>query len=243
MRIFLAGATGAVGRRLVPLLIKAGHDVVGTSRDPQRRELLEAAGARGVVVDALDRDAVIAAAADAKPDVVINELTALSGPASLRRFDDYFARTNRLRTEGTDNLIAAALASGVPRLVAQSYTGWPNERSGGPVRPKTIRSIRTPPRPRGARWQLSSTWSQRSPARRGSTAWCSATAASTARAPRWAPVESCSRWSTAGGCRSSAPAPGSGPTCTSTTPPSPPSSPSSGEPRGSTTSSTTSPLP
>jgi nucleoside-diphosphate-sugar epimerase len=134
MRIFLAGATGAVGRRLVPLLIQAGYEVVGTTRDPQRLKTLEEAGARGVVLDALDRATDSAAVSDAKPDVVINELTALSGPASLRRFDQYFAQTNRLRTQGTDNLIEAALAAGVRRLVAQSYTGWPNERSGGPVK-------------------------------------------------------------------------------------------------------------
>ena len=102
MRIFLAGATGAVGRRLVPLLIQTGHEVVGTTRDPQRIRTLEAAGARGVVLDALNRDAVIATVAEAKPDVVIHELTALSSPANLRRFDEYFAQTNRLRTEGTD---------------------------------------------------------------------------------------------------------------------------------------------
>ncbi len=130
MRIFLAGATGAVGRRLVPLLVQAGHDVVGTTRDRQRVEALEAAGAHGVVLDALDRDAVLAAVTEAKPDAVIHELTALSGPASLRRFDKYFATTNRLRTEGTDNLLAAAMAAGSSRFLAQSFTGWPNQRSG-----------------------------------------------------------------------------------------------------------------
>ncbi len=134
MRIFLAGATGAIGRRLVPLLIQAGHDVVGTTREPQRVRALEAAGADGVIVDGLDGDAVLAAVADAKPDVVVHELTALSGPANLRRFDEYFAQTNRLRTRGTDNLIAAAQAAGVSRLVAQSYTGWPNQRSGSLVK-------------------------------------------------------------------------------------------------------------
>ncbi len=134
MRIFLAGATGAIGRRLVPLTIQAGHDVVGTTRDPQRARALEAAGAQGVVLDGLDRDAVMAAVTEAKPDVVVHQLTALSGPATLRRFDEYFAQTNRLRTRGTDNLIAATQAAGVPRLVAQSYTGWPNRRSGSLVK-------------------------------------------------------------------------------------------------------------
>ncbi len=134
MRIFLAGATGAVGRRLLPILVQAGHEVVGTTRDRQRVRALEAAGAEGVVVDGLDRDAVMAAVTEAKPDVVIHQLTALSGRANLRRFDQYFAQTNRLRTEGTNNLIAAALAAETPRFVAQSYTGWPNERSGSPVK-------------------------------------------------------------------------------------------------------------
>jgi nucleoside-diphosphate-sugar epimerase len=87
-----------------------------------------------VVLDVLDRGAVMAAVADTEPDVVVHELTALSGPANLRRFDEYFAQTNRLRTRGTDNLIAAAQAAGVPRLVAQSYTGWPNRRSGSLVK-------------------------------------------------------------------------------------------------------------
>jgi 2-alkyl-3-oxoalkanoate reductase len=134
MRIFLAGATGAVGKRLVPLLVEAGHEVTGTTRDRQRVHALEAVGARGVVLDALDRDDVMTAVTDAQPDVVIHELTALSGPVNLRRFDEYFSRTNRLRTDGTDNLIAAAVAAGASRIVAQSYTGWPNERSGSLVK-------------------------------------------------------------------------------------------------------------
>ncbi len=134
MRIFLAGATGAVGRRLVPLLVNAGHHVVGTTRDPGRVNALEAAGAEGVVLDGLDREAVLSAVVDSRPDVVIHQLTALSGPASLRRFDQYFAQTNRLRILGTDNLIAAAQAAGASRFVAQSYTGWPNERSGSLVK-------------------------------------------------------------------------------------------------------------
>ncbi len=130
MRIFLAGATGAVGRRLLPMLISAGHQVVGTTRSPKRAQALEAAGAQGVVLDALDREAVLAAVTGARPDVVINELTALSGPANLRKFDDYFAETNRLRTEGTDNLLAAARVAGARRFVAQSYTGCPTRGPG-----------------------------------------------------------------------------------------------------------------
>ncbi len=107
---------------------------MGSTRDQKRVQDLESAGARGVVLDALDRDAVMTAVTDAKPDAVVHELTALSGPANLRRFDEYFAQTNRLRTEGTDNLMAAARAAGASRFVAQSYTGWPNERSGSLVK-------------------------------------------------------------------------------------------------------------
>ena len=134
MRIFLAGATGAVGRRLLPMLISAGHQVVGTTRSPKRAQALETAGAQAVVLDALNRAAVLAAVADARPDAVIDELTALAGRANLRKFDDYLAETNRLRTEGTDNLLAAAQAGGARRFVAQSYTGWPNARTGNAVK-------------------------------------------------------------------------------------------------------------
>ena len=150
MRIFLVGATGAVGRRLLPILIQAGHEVVGTTRHRQRVRTLEAAGAEGVVLDGLDRDAVMAAVTEAKPDVVIHQLTALSGRANLRRFDQYLAQTNRLRTAGTNNLIAAALAAEATRFMAQSYTGWPNERRGGPVKTE---EDRLDPNPTAASWR------------------------------------------------------------------------------------------
>ncbi len=130
MRIFLAGATGAVGRRLLPMLTGTGHQVVGTTRSSERARALEATGAQGVVLDALDRAAVLAAVTEARPDVVIHELTALAGPANLRKFDDWFAQTNRLRTEGTDNLLTAARAVGARRFIAQSYAGWPSGRTG-----------------------------------------------------------------------------------------------------------------
>jgi nucleoside-diphosphate-sugar epimerase len=90
-------------------------------------------GARPVILDALDRDAVIKAVIDARPDVLIHQLTAIA-EINFRNVDASFASTNRLRTEGTDNLLAAAQLAGVPRVVAQSYTGWPNQRSGGPVK-------------------------------------------------------------------------------------------------------------
>ncbi|MGH1564194.1 NAD-dependent epimerase/dehydratase family protein [Mumia sp. DW29H23] len=133
MRIFIAGATGAVGSRLVPLLSQAGHDVIGSTRDEEGRASLEAQGANGVVMAALDADSVHAAVAEAKPDVVVHELTALSGiSGNLKKWDQDFAMTNRLRTEATDNLLAAARACGVRRFVAQSFGGgWAYDRTGG----------------------------------------------------------------------------------------------------------------
>jgi 2-alkyl-3-oxoalkanoate reductase len=134
MRIFVAGASGAVGRRLVPQLIERGHDVVATARNPEKLTALRALGAEAVVMDGLDAASVGEAVARAEPDVVIHQMTALSGMSNLRRFDEEFARTNELRTRGLDHLLAASDAVGVRRFVAQSYTGWPNERSGGPVK-------------------------------------------------------------------------------------------------------------
>jgi nucleoside-diphosphate-sugar epimerase len=134
MNIFLAGATGAVGRALVPKLLERGHTVTGTTRSPEKAEALRALGVTPVIVDGLDRDAVIAAVAAARPDAIVHEMTALSEMSDLRHFEREFAATNRLRTEGTDNLLAAARAAGVARFVAQSYAGWPYERRGGPVK-------------------------------------------------------------------------------------------------------------
>jgi nucleoside-diphosphate-sugar epimerase len=134
MRIFVAGATGAVGRRLVPLLVDRGHEVVGTTHRADKAQAVRALGAEPAVLDPLDRERVMAAVAAARPEVVVHQLTALSGPPNLRNFDSYFAMTNRLRTEGTDHLLAAARAAGTRRFVAQSFTGWPNERTGGPVK-------------------------------------------------------------------------------------------------------------
>jgi nucleoside-diphosphate-sugar epimerase len=134
MRIFLAGATGALGRSLVPLLIDAGHEVTGMTRSESKAERLRAAGAKPVIADGLDREAVIAAVTAAKPDAIVHQLTGLSGFASLRNFDRAFALTNRLRTEGTDHLLAGARAAGTPRFVAQSYAGWPYERRGAPIK-------------------------------------------------------------------------------------------------------------
>jgi 2-alkyl-3-oxoalkanoate reductase len=134
MRIFLAGATGAIGRQLVPQLVAAGHHVTATTRTEDKLPMLRNLGARPVVVDGLDATAVGDAVARAEPDVVIHQMTAITGVTNLRHFDREFAATNRLRTAGTDHLLAAARATRVRRVVAQSFTGWPNARSGGAVK-------------------------------------------------------------------------------------------------------------
>ncbi len=134
MRIFLAGATGAVGTSLLPQLLAAGHQVTGMTRSAGKAAGLRAAGAEPVVADGLDRDAVVAAVAAARPDAVVHQLTALAGLRSMRDFDGAFALTNRLRTEGTDHLLAGAREAGARRFVAQSYAGWPSGRTGGPVK-------------------------------------------------------------------------------------------------------------
>lgn len=134
MRVFVTGATGAMGRHLVPGLVAAGHQVTASTRSAAKTGLLREAGATPVVLDGLDRAAVIAAVQAAEPEVIVHQMTALSDMRNLRNFDKVFAATNELRTKGTDNLIAAAAAAGARRLVAQSYTGWSNERSGGPVK-------------------------------------------------------------------------------------------------------------
>ncbi len=130
MRVFVAGATGAVGKRLIPVLMAAGHQVVATTRSPAKTIGLRSAGAEPVVVDGLDRDAVVAAIESARPDVVVHEMTALSSMRSLRNFDEEFAVTNRLRTEGTEYLVEGARAAGARKVVVQSYAGWPSVREG-----------------------------------------------------------------------------------------------------------------
>ena len=134
MRVFVTGATGALGRHLVPGLVAAGHEVTAATRTPGKAERLRAAGATPTVLDGLDRAAVIAAVRDAGPEVIVHQMTALADMRSLRNTDQVFAATNELRTGGTDNLLAAAAEAGTRRVIAQSYTGWPNERSGGLVK-------------------------------------------------------------------------------------------------------------
>lgn len=145
MRILLAGATGAVGQRLVPLLVDAGHDVVGTTRTPSKVGGLRLAGATPVVLDGTDGDALRRVALDARPEVVIHQMTALGGPFDLRQFAKTFAMTNRLRTEATDHLLAAAVEVGARRFIAQSFTGWPNEQIGGPVKTEEDPLVSDPP--------------------------------------------------------------------------------------------------
>jgi nucleoside-diphosphate-sugar epimerase len=134
MRVFLAGGTGAIGRRLVPQLVAHGHEVTATTRDPRKMELLTRLGATPVVINGLDAVGVGEAVARAEPEAVIHQMTSISGAPDLKHFDRWFAQTNRLRTEGTEHLLAAAKAAGVQRFIAQGFTGWTNPRTGGPVK-------------------------------------------------------------------------------------------------------------
>jgi nucleoside-diphosphate-sugar epimerase len=134
MKVFVAGATGALGRQLVPRLVASGHEVVGMTRSASKREAVRDLGATPVVADALDPEGVARAVAEAEPEVIVHQLTALAQSLDLRHFDRDFAATNRLRTEGTDHLLAAGRAVGARRFVAQSFAGWPFARSGGPVK-------------------------------------------------------------------------------------------------------------
>jgi nucleoside-diphosphate-sugar epimerase len=134
MKVFVAGATGAIGRPLIQQLVASGHDVTGTTRSERKTALIEEAGARAVVLDILDADAVGQAVSEAEPDAIVHQATALAGGIDLRHFDRTFGETNRLRTEGADNLLSAARAAGATRFVAQSYAGWPFARSGPSVK-------------------------------------------------------------------------------------------------------------
>jgi nucleoside-diphosphate-sugar epimerase len=152
MKVFVAGATGALGKQLVPQLVARGHEVVGMTRSPAKQDLVRSLGARPVVADALDPDAVAQVVAEAEPEVIVHELTALSGPVDMRHIDRWIAVTNRLRTEGTDHLLAAGRAVGAHRFVAQSFAGWPFARTGGPV--KTEADPLDPDPPEGLREAL-----------------------------------------------------------------------------------------
>ena len=146
MRVFVAGATGAIGQRLVPLLIDSGHEVVGTTKTPSKTDGLRLAGATPVVLDGRDGEAVRRVVLEAEPDVVVHELTALSGDLDFRRFAETFAETNRLRTDTTDIMIEAAVDAGARRFIAQSFAGWPNEQTGGPVKTEEAPLNTDPPK-------------------------------------------------------------------------------------------------
>jgi len=187
MKVFLAGGSGAIGSRLVPLLVADGHDVLASTTSSAKLLALRDLGAEGVVLDVLDRNAVMTALLRAEPDVVIHQATALAELGSFRNVDKSFAVTNRLRTEGTDNLLecrARGRSAQVHRAelqrLAEREEGQDDQDGRGPA-------FDDDP-PRGARQAMaairhpSKRWSA---VPRTSRAWCSATAASTGQAPRW----------------------------------------------------------
>src|SRR5918992_1779053 len=146
MKVFVAGATGAIGKQLVPMLVERGHEVTGMTRMSAKADLIRSLGARPVVADALDPEAVAQAVAGAQPEAVIHQLTAIDAGSMTRSLDKMFTLTNRLRTEGTDHLLAAARAVGARRFIAQSFAGWPFERTGGPVKTEEDPLQASPPK-------------------------------------------------------------------------------------------------
>jgi nucleoside-diphosphate-sugar epimerase len=134
MRVLVVGASGAIGTRLVPRLREEGHEVIGSCRSPSKVEQLRTLGAEPIVLDALDAAAAHAAVASVRPDALVYQATALAGSGFARRLDRAFAQTNRLRTAGVDNLLAAARDEGVKRFVAQSFAPFRYARTGGPVK-------------------------------------------------------------------------------------------------------------
>ena len=147
MKVFVAGATGAIGKQLVPMLIEGGHEVTGMTRTAAKTDLISSLGAQPAVADALDPEAVAQAVAESEPEVVIHELTAIDLSSFSRSIDKQFAETNRLRTEGIDHLLAAAKATGARRFIAQSFAGWPYKRVGGPVKSEEDPLDDNPPKP------------------------------------------------------------------------------------------------
>lgn len=134
MRVLVVGASGAIGTRLIPQLIDRDHTVIGSTRSPGKADRLRTLGAEPIVLDALDAVAVNEAVATVRPDAIIHQATALAGAEFSRNLDHAFAPTNRLRTEGTDALLAAARQTGVSRFVAQSFAPYRYARTGGPVK-------------------------------------------------------------------------------------------------------------
>jgi nucleoside-diphosphate-sugar epimerase len=138
MRVFVAGGSGVLGRRLVPQLVARGHQVTATTTSGAKLALLAELGADGVVMDGLDAASVGEAVARARPDVIVHQMTAIgvghAGKADMKHMDRWFAGTNRLRAEGTDHLLAAAEATGLAHVIAQSYGAWNGIRAGGWVK-------------------------------------------------------------------------------------------------------------
>jgi nucleoside-diphosphate-sugar epimerase len=138
VRVFVAGGSGVLGRRLVPQFVARGHQVTATTTSAAKLSLLAQLGAEGVVMDGLDEVSVKEAVAAARPEVIVQQMTAISrahaGEPDLKHPDRWFATSNRLRTEGTDHLLAAAEATGVSHFVAQGYAGWNGIRQGGWVK-------------------------------------------------------------------------------------------------------------
>lgn len=146
MRVLVAGATGVVGRRLVPLLASTGHEVVGGTTTPTKLTMLEELGAAPVLLDVLDAELTRKVVANVAPDVIVHQATALANMKfNPRRIDAIFGTTNQLRTAGTRNLLAAAAESGVKRFVAHSFCGWPFARVGGPIKTEADPLDETPP--------------------------------------------------------------------------------------------------
>jgi nucleoside-diphosphate-sugar epimerase len=152
MRVFVAGGTGAIGRYLIPALIADGHQVTASTRSAGHEADLAAAGAVPVVMDGLDRDAVLAAVQNAAPEVIVHQMTSLSALEDFGRFDEEFAVTNELRTRGTGYLLEAARRAGTRRFIAQSFTGFTNEYAGTLV--KTEDDPLNPDPPSSARQTL-----------------------------------------------------------------------------------------
>jgi NAD(P)H-binding len=249
MKIFVAGATGVLGRELVPQLVARGHEVVGITRSASKQDLVRSLGARPVVADALDPDAVAQAVASAEPEVIVHQLTALSGKLSARDMrhperSPMAIMTNRLRTEGTDHLLAAGRAVGARRFVAQSFAAFRWARTGGPVQTEADPLDPNPPAALRApllgilhmeRAVTAIEWGEGLVLRYA--------AASTVPGPRsaWLRTRNWRRRSASVGSQSSATVLASGRTSTSTTPRPRPSPRSTTASQASTTSSTTSP--
>jgi nucleoside-diphosphate-sugar epimerase len=145
MRVFLAGASGAIGTRLVPQLIDRGHEVIGTFRSPGNAERVRALGAEPIALDLLDPRAVRKAVLETDPDAIVHQATALADVRFSRNLDRSFAQTNGIRTQGTDALLAAAREAGVHRFVAQSFASYRYAREGGPVKTEGDPLDPTPP--------------------------------------------------------------------------------------------------